>query len=285
MMNQSDKWEFSYVSNLPDAKYVVWDDASAFLSYPKHNYVYDKLLLSQHGGVKCWDLEKELPSLYPVFVKPRMNFDGLSKNAYIAHSPDEIEDYQGYIAQEYLQGMQFTTDLLVDGGNVKAHYTFITQTNTYGEIKLFTSTPFFNPRVAHRLKNILKGFTGPVNVEYIDDKIIEIHLRPSLQFADICGGFTQAVPEFVISGKIKPIQFEQTFSRVYRTRHDGKPSVLELPDKPEAVRSVQFTWEDNKKLSETDPSLFRKRYMVVNGTDLSEIEKFGSEVRIRVDGC
>lgn len=282
-MIHCDKWESNYIKQLPDADLVVWDDVTAFSSFPKHNFVYDKLLLSRYSGVKCWDLEKDFPTLFPVFVKPKTNFDGLSKGAYIAHSPDEIEDYEGYVAQEYLNGMQFTTDLMYHKQKVLAHYTFITHRNNYGEIKLFSSTPFLNNNVMKKLTFILQDYSGPVNVEYIDDSIIEIHLRPSLQFADICGGFTQALPEFVKSKRIKPIQFEQTYSKVYRTRFDGKPQLLQIPNQPNGVRSVQLAWDDGKRLSETDPSLFRKRYMIVNGTNLQEIEKFGSQVRIKLN--
>ena len=48
-----------------------------------------------------------------------------------------------------------------------------------------------------------------------------------------------------------------------------------LPKLPNEVRSVQLCYEPGIKLSESDPSLGRNRYLVVNGTNLTTIESFG----------
>ena len=89
------------------------------------------------------------------------------------------------------------------------------------------------------------------------------------------------MPEFVKTGLIPQLRFEQTFSRVFRTRYDGKVKKVVIPElKPKEVRSIQFCWENGYKLSETDPSLFRKRYMVINGTNLQKIEEYGKMFKV-----
>lgn len=277
-----DSWELQYVRGLKDNDVMAWADPQAKLMYPKHSWVYDKLLLSSYTGVETWNLEDGLPDKYPVIVKPRENLFGLSKNCYIAHSEDEVEDFVGYIAQEILTGMQLSTDLCIVDGNVAANYGFTTHKNSYGEIKLFTSTPF--PQHSFDgLEEILKGYTGIANVETVGGKIIEVHLRPSLQFYDICGGFIEQMPEFITKGVLPKVSYERTYSRVFRTRHDGYVSKAHIPSqKPPGVRSIQLCWTDGYKLSESDPGLIRHRYMVINGTDLTEIEKFGRMVRIHL---
>lgn len=286
MLDYLDDWESKYIKNLKDYDVMAWSDPEAELRYPKYNFVYDKYLLSKYTKVYTVDLEKELPKLYPVVVKPRKNMQGLSKNAYIACSYDEIEDYQGYIAQEYLSNRQYTSDLLLRDGKVVAHYSFITHKNMYHEIKLFSSIPFMSPKVAKKVAEILPNYTGVVNVEYIGTSIIEMHLRPSLQFYDICGGFIATMPSFVKNPNVLPsISFESTFSRVYRTRHDGKVQNVNMPQfKPSTVRSVQLAWEDGYLLSETDLSLFRKRYLIINGTSLPDIENYGNMFKIHIGG-
>lgn len=291
-----DLWEYSYIKNLPNSHLVCWDDTTAKFMNPKHSWVYNKLFLakkvsdlsrsnfkiSNKAKVETWDLSKEFPNLYPVVVKPIENLEGLSKNVYVASSFDEIEDFNGFIAQECLNGIQYTTDMLINKGEIVDYFSFITEKNFYGEIKLFYSTPFLSKTVRQVVQCILKGYSGVCNVEYIDDKIIEMHLRPSLQFYDISGGFLSRLPEFYKSGSYQKSKFEQTYSRVFRTRFDGNPEVLKLPSQPKEIRSVQFTWEDGYRLSETDPSLFRKRYMVINGIDLSVIENYAKEIKIRL---
>lgn len=276
MLDLLDQWEANYIKQLKDYDVMAWSDEEAFLRYPKHSWVYNKLLLSKSTGLVTFDLEKELPSVFPVIIKPIENKFGLSKGCYVAESLDEIEDYVGYIAQEYVFGTQYSTDMLLSKGQVKAHYTFITQKSKYDEIKCFVSNPFISYPIKTKIEKILNDYTGVVNVEFIDNQIIEIHLRPSLQFYDICGGFISKMPEFVKNGLIPRVKFEQTYSRVFRTRFDGVVKKVIIPEnKPDGIRSLQFCWENGTKLSQTDPSLFRKRYMVINGTNLPIMENYG----------
>lgn len=281
MLDLLDSWEAKYIQQLKNYDVMAWSDEEAMLRYPKYSWVYDKELLSKSTGVYTVNLEKELPFFYPVIVKPKKNLAGLSKNCYIAESPDEIEDYQGFIAQEYINGTQGTTDLMIQNGKVKAYYSFITQKNKYDEIKCFTSTPFFSVAVRQNIERILHDYTGIANVEYIDNRIIEVHLRPSLQFYDICGGFISAMPNFINNGSVPNVKREQTYSRVFRTRHDGVVKKVVIPDfKPHSIRSIQLCYDDKLPLSSTDPSLFRKRYMVINGTNLQEIEDFSKHIKV-----
>lgn len=278
-----DKWEYQYVQNLKDKDLVIWSDEYAEKMFPKYSHVYDKYILSKMCKVGVWDLEKELPSLYPVFCKPRKNLLGLSKGAYVANSFDEIEDHNNYIAQQMFFGIQYTTDYVLKDGKIVEGFSFITHQNYYGEIKLFSSTPFFRQEISNKVEELLDGYTGVCNVEYIDDKIIEMHLRPSVQFTDICGGLIPNLPKFIKNGTITKVPYEETYSRVFRTRFDGKPEILKLPKKPPEVRSIQLAWDKNVRLSETDPSLFRKRYLIINGTDLKMIEEFAKDIRIKIN--
>lgn len=284
MIYNGDQWELQYIKNLKDNHLLAWDDETAWSMYPKYNWVYDKMLLSNITGIPTWDLEKEVPTVFPVVCKPKTNFCGLSKGAYIASSIDEVEDFEGYIAQKYLNGTQFSTDILLNRGEIVDYFTFITHKNNYDELKMFSSTPFTNNRVINKVAFFLKDYIGVCNVEYIDNHIIEIHLRPSLQFFDICGGFIKQIPEFIKNPDNfkKKSKFEQTFSRVFRTRFNGVPEVLKLPTPPSEVRSVQLAWEDGYKLSKTDPSLFRKRYLIINGDDLQKIEDYSKTIKIRI---
>lgn len=276
-------WEWQFISNLKDKELVAWCDEEAMTMYPKYSWVYDKQLLSNSAGLTCHDLSKELPKSYPVIIKPRVNLEGLSKDCYIATSEDEIEDYDNFIAQELVQGPQFSVDFIMLNGEIKGFFAFQSHKSAYGEIKLFSSSPFFSALVQQDITRALNGYTGVGNVEYIGHKIIELHLRPSLQFYDICGGFISKMPEFIRTKVVPSFKFERTFSRVFRTRFDGHPEALKIPSKkPSTVRSVQLAWKDGKKLSETDMSLFRRRYLIINGTDINDIEEYGKQFKIKL---
>lgn len=281
MLDLLDQWEANYIKQLKNYDVMAWGDEEAKLRYPKHSWVYNKFLLAKHTNVETFDLEKEMPDVFPVVVKPIENLFGLSKGCYVAESPEEIEDFAGYMAQRYLFGTQFSSDLILANGKIQGHYTFITHKSKYDEITCFISNPFLSGDVRRKVEQILYDYTGVVNVEYIDDDIIEMHLRPSLQFYDICGKFIQQMPEFIKNGVIPKVKFEQTYSRVFRTRFDGIVKKVIIPEnKPNEIRSIQFCWEDKYKLSETDPSMFRKRFMVINGTDLPTINNYGKLFKI-----
>lgn len=277
MSYKSEPWEFQYIQHHPLKDYIAWNDFEAWQRYPKHSWVYDKQALATFTHIPTYDLERELPdpAFYPYVIKPRTNFDGLSKNMYIASSEEEIEHFEGMIAQKYLTGHQGTADVIMQNGVVRDTFAFTTHKNMYGEIVLFSSNPFFPVQVRLTLEKILRDYTGILNVEYIESDIIEIHLRPSLQFYDICNGFIDRGLEFVKSGKYEQTPFVQSYSKIYRTRLEGTPYVKNLPDKPKNISSLQLCWEDDKKLIETDPSLGASRYLVINGFNLQDILKFG----------
>lgn len=284
MIHLLDSWERKYIENLKDHDLLAWDDFTAWNRYPKHSWVYDKQALATFTGLITYDLEREIPdkAYYPYIVKPRTNFSGLSKDAYVVSSEDEIEDWEGMIAQKFLKGHQGTSDVVLLNGVILDSFSFTTHKNYYGEIKLFESNPFLPLSVADLIRKVFAGYTGVVNVEYIDGIVFEAHLRPSLQFYDICNGFISLLPSFVKTHAWEKVRFTKTYSRVYRTKHDGTPKVTKIPTKPEGVSSVQLCWEDGKNISETDPSIGRNRYMVVNGTNLETIESFGKKCLIQI---
>jgi len=267
-MQRLNRWEAKYITDLKDKDLLAWDDFYAWQRYPKFSWVYDKQALAKFTNLPTYDLEREIPdnSFYPYIVKP--------------NSEDEIEDWSGMIAQEFMVGQQGTADIVILEGTIKDSFAFTTHTNFYGEITLFESNPFLPLPVANLVRNLFQDYTGVINVEYIEGTVFEIHLRPSLQFYDICGGFIEQLPSFMKTKKWEKTKYERTFSRVFRTKHDGIPEIKSLPPIGEAIRSIQLCWEDGKKLSETDPSLGKNRYMVINGTNLQAIENYAKGINL-----
>lgn len=278
-MIAKDKWEEQYIQNLRNNHVVAWGDADAFFRNPRFCHVYDKLWLGKtHSGLKTWDLENEIPDRFPVIVKPKHNFDGLSKDCYVADALEEIEDVDKMIAQEMAQGTHYSTDYILKGGNIIDSWTFVGHKNFYNDFILWESHPFPD-KIRTKIQKILPFYNGVCNVESIDGRIIEMHLRGSLQFYDICGGLLKQLPEYMLKGIYTPTKYEKTYSKVLRTRHDGYVTVKNLPEKPLAVRSLQLCSTPGDKLSEDDPGAYRRRFAVINGTNLTEIEQYARLLR------
>lgn len=288
MFDDTDPWELELVKNLKDRELISLGDEEAWHRNPKYSHLYDKHILANLVGVKSYDLSTENvdPAYFPYIIKPRTNFDGLSKDCYVASSEEEIEDIEGMVAQECIKGQQFSADLIVRNGFILDHYAFMAHKNHYGEITLFESTPFIPNNIRNKISVLFKDYTGIVNCEYIEDKIIEVHLRPSLQFADISGGLINQLPDFTKTGEWQKLNYQKSYSKVYRTRFDGyvqEKGLLESSDsfvKPPTVQSVQRCWIQGKRLSDTDPSVsVRKRYLVINGYNLQDILNYGKKLR------
>lgn len=279
IFSPKDKWEEAYIKNLRNADFLAWGDEEAFYRYPKHNFIYDKYLLSKTTKtLKVWDLEKEIPNKYPVYVKPKTNFFGLGKDSYVAFSKDEIEDVTGLIAQEFAEGTHYSTDFVLDRGKVIDCWTFVGHKNFYNDFTLWESVPFPDS-IRQYVENLLHDYTGICNFESINGKIIEGHLRGSLQFFDICGGLLEQMPKFIDKGTYTPVKFKNSYSKVLRTRHDGYVTIKKLPRKPKSVASLQLAHESKLKLSTCDPSSFRKRFAVINGFNLKDIENYAISLR------
>lgn len=275
-----DKWEYRYIKDLADHELVPWNDEQAFDMYPKHSRVYDKLKVAKkYTRLKTYDLEKTLPSNYPVMVKPRINLHGMSKGAYIASNIDEIGETRGMIAQQIATGKHHTTDLVMLEGDIVDWFTFECHKNHYGSFTLFESVKYVNERVCLNVKDMLKGYTGPVCVEYIGNNIIDIHLRPALQFYDISGGMQKQLPHFMKTGEWQMTTFEKTYSKVYRTFRNCKVSTPKRQKLPYGVTSIQYCWEKGSTLGEDIQDEFSYRYMVINGTSLKCIENVGHKIK------
>lgn len=267
-----DPWEEQYIKNLKNSDVLSWGDSEAYDRYPKLNWIYDKYLLLKTLGQPVWDLEKEIPNKYPVIVKPRKNLFGLGKDCYFASFPSQIEKVVGMIAQPILTGQHISTDYVLINGKIGGMTSFIGYKDEYKEFYLWERTPY-TAKINHIIQNLFKEHTGVVNVETIGGKLIEAHIRPSLQFFDIDGGLQSQLPKVVLERKFERPKWYSSYSYVARTLHKGKINVKNIPNKPKSIKSVQIAY-DGTSLSSTDPSAFRKRYAIINGTDLTQIEKY-----------
>lgn len=278
-MKDLDPWEYQYISQLKDNDVLAWEDEEAFYRYPKYSHVYDKYFIGKtYSGLKTWDLEKETPTEFPVVIKPKTNLFGLGKDCYIANSAEEIEHVVGMIAQEFTDGLHYSTDYVLKDGKIIDSFTFTGYKNFYNDFTLWESYAFPD-RISMRVESILDGYTGLANFESVEGRIIEGHLRGSLQFYDISGGLLQQMPKFIKTGQYDKVTYEHTFSKVCRTYRKGHMSVKSIPKKDSSIRSVQLCYEPNKSLVETNPGGHRKRWAVINGTDLTKIDNYGKMLR------
>ena len=270
-----DPWEWAYIEGLPDVDVVPWTDEIAFERNPQYRRVYDKLYLAelQRQKVKQKGLA---PSGW--YVRPRVNLSGMGRGTTKSLLPSRIRP--GTFAQQPLSGPHLTADLIVLDGKIKDSFTFKAH-YAGNSFCLFESLPrVVNPVAVALAEPLLPGYTGVVNVETIGSVVLEMHLRPSLQFFDISGGLLRRLPELYLSGLWPfPVIQEKTYSLVIRQPGDStftrKPNVGRLS----SVRSIQYCFVEDMPLSTFSQDEYSFRAAVVNGTDLESMHNMAEWIR------
>lgn len=290
-----DTWEEDYVLDLPCHEAIAWTDEEAYVRYSKHNWAYDKFVLSQDTVVHSTWLIIDKPAKYPVFIKPRVNLQGMGELAMVAYSKDDLPKghtmHRDVVAQEILEGDHISTDIAIVNKEMSC-FSFLCHKHNFtdkqkslhdGSFSLFESTPGVPQAALYIAKKLIaEGYDNAMlNVETIGGKIIDVHLRPSTQFYDICGGLISAAVSDIAKGTNHLAQcvFEKTYSMVWRREEDARPSAFVGKPAPAGVRSVQYTWEHGKKLSQSAQDHWTYRYLVVNGTDLEAVTQYGMELQ------
>lgn len=169
--------------NVPDFDY------QAFYKYKEHNFVYDKLWVVQSQGL----LGGELNSLtkknnenieFPIFIKPRWGHEtATSKNCFKIKCWDDLNEYKhipDMMWSEFIDAKEQMTDFIVLNGQIVHQITYVysdTQNEFIDDWKYISPDNKPLPKIIDWVNRHMVGFTGVVNVQYRDDKIIEVSLR------------------------------------------------------------------------------------------------------------
>lgn len=168
---------------------LAYDDNEAYNKYPEHNWIYDKLKISQSQGIMSGKLEdivnKNIDShIFPIFIKPRWgNKTGGSKNCYKIKSKDELHKYkhiEDMMWCEFIPDREGMTDFFILNGKIvhQITYNYSDEQNGFSDVWKYISPENKPPRkVIEWIQSNMNGYTGVVNVQYRGDIIIEVGLR------------------------------------------------------------------------------------------------------------
>ena len=178
------------LENLTITNNIPITDNEAYYKYPDYNFVYDKLQLAQSQHVESGILDNLLerePShiQYPLVIKPRWGHKSdRSRHVYKITKYTELKKYRHLkemIWTTYYSGDEEMTDFILLKGKIvymmTLDYSKKSREITADDWKYIaphTQPP--QPIIDWVNKN-MRGYTGVVNVQYIDDKIIEVSLR------------------------------------------------------------------------------------------------------------
>jgi hypothetical protein len=233
-----------------------------------------------------------MPPQFPVFSKPIYNMRGMGSGSKTIETPDQYRAalQPGHMWMPLLTGEHVSTDAaVIDGEPVWWRHT-IGKTLDEGKFDHWTILAEARPEIERYcgdwLRHHLRGYTGCVNFETIDARIIEAHLRFADQWPDLYGyGWIQAVVDLYANGRwIFSDDARRTgYSVVLFGAHGlryKKPDQRALNEllSWNGISSIQLTFHDDKppEMHSMPPGGFR--LAIVNCWDLET----GFKVRERI---
>ena len=160
---------------------VPINDLDAWTKYPDYRWVYNKIMLCKYQNIDHAPMPIKPPK-YPVILKPIINLYGMGLNIKKINNDKDFSDswYSNDFWMEFLEGVHLSWDIIILKGDIVFHTCFIghNDNNVIGKFDHWESTERnIIPIIKKLVKEHFKNYSGCLNVETINNKIIECHLR------------------------------------------------------------------------------------------------------------
>ena len=168
--------------------YGVWED---YMWQHCHNddlWIYDKLILSRKLGYVCGPVDVDVPQPGHYIVRPCVNVAGMGRDAMIEWIEKDTQHLPaGHFWCEMFEGRQLSVDYV----NKKQGLTTEGFRDNLNPLWKFDKWKVVNDKIKYpKILNKLKKRYKYINCEFIDNKLIEVHLRINSDM----GEFKEVIP-------------------------------------------------------------------------------------------
>lgn len=192
---------------VPYTKNIITNDIDAYKFNKGYQHVYNKKWVTdsqQHNFTNISSgFMDEIPLHFPVFIKPIMNLRGGNRDCYIIRNVNEFKKYshrEDMFWTPLYEGQEGSTDFLLDKGRILFQLSYTIEKlddRILGMMTVISRENKCPSGIIEWVKHNLRDYSGPVNVQYIGDNIIEVGLR-----FDSGGNFIQWTNNRIIIEKI-----------------------------------------------------------------------------------
>jgi hypothetical protein len=272
---------FEHVVCPPDV-YIPTEDCDAWVWYPQHRWVYDKIAVAQTQGLDAAP-HGVMPSRFPVFSKPITNLRGMGIASGALQSEGEYRQNltPGHMWMTLLTGRHVSSDVAVVSGK-PCWWRHVTGTPSgNGAFDYWTvhagADLALEEYCGAWIKKYLADYTGILNLESIGGRLIEVHLRMSDQWPDLYGaGWTEAVIRlygerawtFADGDRREGYSVVLFGPHGVRYRHPPADVLAQVRNMP-GISSVQITFDEDKLPAQHAMPPGGFRLAVVNAWSLS----------------
>lgn len=258
---EADPWRLQYFKNFlcPDGVDIPTEDSDAWIWFPKHRWVYDKLAVALSQDIIAAP-HGVMPPAFPVFSKPIVNLHGMGVGSREIWSEQEYRAAftPGHFWSELMRGEHVSSDVAVERGNPAwwRHAIGIPGDGGTFDRWIVEASPNSDIEVecGGWIKRHLDDYTGMLNVETIGGRIIEVHLRFADQWPDLYGrGWVEALISLYSHGRWEFADNDRRTGHSVvlfgpsgrRYRHPAKSVLQRLAMRP-GISSVQITFHEDK---------------------------------------
>ena len=262
---EADPWRMQYFEGVacPDDIKVPTEDGDAWMWYPDHKWVYNKLDIADSQGFLCGPHGLDPPS-FPVFSKPIYNMRGMGAGSRVMRTLKEYKHLQrpGHMWMPMLEGDHVSTDCAVVNGEAAWWRHTIGHPLDEGMFDywhvLADDRPEIETYCGDWIKENLPGYSGMVNFETIGAHIIECHLRFADQWPDLYGpGWVDALVGLYANDRwdFDDSERRDGYSVVLFGAHGAQyrhppPDLVDDLLKTPDVTSIQITFHEDKAPAE-----------------------------------
>jgi hypothetical protein len=161
-------------------KHIPTGDSEAWLYFPDHRHIYNKLWVAESQGIPCGPMGI-YPEHYPVIFKPIINLYGMSRGVKKINNDIEYDEniHDGFFWEEFFNGDHRCIDLIIKNGKI-IYMTCLISIERYHGLFDYHMTDLnykLSDNIRRWVNTFFDEYTGCVNIETINDNIIECHLR------------------------------------------------------------------------------------------------------------
>jgi len=266
-----ESWVEQYFKDIESSEKVVicCNDTSAWKMYPDYNWVYNKLELCKSQNIESGPHGVK-PSFEPVFSKPVINLYGQNRRALKIFSWEDAEYYPGHFWMPVFNGTHLSSDMALVDGVSQWCYTMQAFENDDGQLTRYESANGEFEELVDKAKlwalTNLKGYTGIVNIETINGKIIDCHLRMMPRLVDLYSeGWLEAVS--ILYDKQTWTFNRGTESGYSYTLRASENGTCLISDK-DRFDEIKNTVSSIQKIFKNDCNIVKNgRLVIVNGCD------------------
>ncbi len=168
-----------YVCDCPKDLIIPTNDFEAYKTYKMYEHLYNKKWIAKSQNIECGS-GKTFPKKYPVIVRPQINLHGMGKGTHYVYSQNKLQSISNNdFWTEIINGNHISIDVFINKYGILGTIAFLGIPDTLFTFKYWEYLPDFELPLSIKkwIESHLTKFIGVFNIEIINNKIIECHLR------------------------------------------------------------------------------------------------------------